>query len=235
MTVASFELRGPLRPMRRLVTLHCEAGRSIGRVQDNVHDFSVTLLHDGVRVTDVEAQAIRFPWTTCPMGTERLKALIGTPLVGGDREKIDQSLQCTHMLDVAKLALAHASRGGDREYRVQVDAKDAAGECLAVLYRDGRILFQWHIVNRVVVAPEPFAGHVTSGRSVWSPAVEADDDLREAALVMRRGVFVFLGRGRVRPKDVRANFFADMTGACISFHPAQIDRAVRPPGFVELD
>jgi len=234
MTAPSFELRGPLQPMRRLVTLHCEGDRSIGRVQDNVHDFCVTLVHDGMHVTDVSAQAIRFPWTTCPMGTERLRALIGSPLAGS-RAKIDQSLQCTHMLDVAKLALVHASRGGDREYRVEVDASDKAGECLAVLYRDGKILFEWQIVDRVVVAPEQFAGHATSGRSVWSPAVEADDELREAALVMRRGVFVFLGRGRVRPKDVRANFFSDMTGACISFHPEQIDRAVRPPGFVELE
>jgi hypothetical protein len=221
-------------PFKRTITLHSERGQVVSRVSDNVHDFIVTISHDGARATDVVAQVVRYPWTTCPIGTARLKLLVGTPLASRARIQLDQSQQCTHMLDLAKLALAHALRGGDRHYSVAIEPTPDPAACLAQISRDGEKLFEWHVVNDTVVSPPPFAGHVTTGRADWAPVIEGEDDLREAALILRRSLIVFRGRRRVTPSTFRASTLKELSGVCISFQPEQVNDAVRPPNFVEL-
>jgi hypothetical protein len=235
MTLQSPTYRAYPPPFKRTIRLHCEPGQVTGRVTDNVHDFRVMISHDGTRVTDVVGEAIRFPWTTCPIGAERLKRLVGTPLTSRVRVKVDQTEQCTHMLDVAKLALAHALRGGDRSYDVAIEAAPDPTACNARIARDGEALLGWQVVEGVVVSPPPFSGHVTTGRALWAPAVEADDDLREAAMILRRSLIVFYGRRRVTPNMFRANALTALMGVCVSFQPDRVDEAVRPPNFVDLD
>ena len=222
-------------PFRRVITLSSSDGQVISRVSDNVHEFSVKLLHDGVCITDVSAEAVRFPWTTCPLGTDRLKRLIGTPIGNHERVKVDQSQQCTHMLDLAKLASAHSVRTGDRRYVVYVEADANPDACYATLSRDGKELFKWMVVNDIVVSPPPYAGHVTTGRAVWAPVVSADADLSEAALVLRRCLLVFRGRRFVTPDTLRANAAPELIGVCVSFQPEQVNDAVRPVNFMDAE
>ena len=65
------------RPFRRLIELRCIDGGVVGRVCDNVHDFTVSVSHDETLITRVTAHAARFPWTTCPAAIDRLKDLEG--------------------------------------------------------------------------------------------------------------------------------------------------------------
>jgi hypothetical protein len=222
-------------PFRRVITLSSSVGQVVSRVSDNVHEFSVKLLHDGVCVTDVSAEAARFPWTTCPLGTDRLKRLIGTPIGNHERVKVDQSQQCTHMLDLAKLALAHSVRTGDRRYVVYIEAGASPDACYATLSRDGKELLKWNVTNDIVISPPPYTGHVTTGRAIWAPAVEADADLREAALVLRRCLLVFRGRRFVTPDTLRANAAPELIGVCVSFQPEHVNDAVRPVNFVDVE
>lgn len=235
MTLQQPTMRPYSPPFRRTITLRSAHGQVMGRVSDNVHDFAVTLSHDGTQVTDVVGEAIRFPWTTCPVGIERLRLLVGTPVANHGRIKVDQTQQCTHMLDLARLALAHVLRGGDRSYSVAIEAKPDPAACHATISRDGERVFEWHVINDVIVSPPPFSGHVTSGRAVWVPAVETDDDLREAALIIRRCLIVFRGRRRVTPSTFRASVLTELAGVCVSFQPDRVGDAVRPANFVDIE
>ena len=222
-------------PFRRVITLSSSDGQVMSRVCDNVHEFSVKLLHDGVCITDVSAEAVRYPWTTCPLGTDRLKRLIGTPIKNHERVKVDQSQQCTHMLDLAKLALAHSVREGDRRYAAYIEADANPNACLATLSRDGEELFKWKVEDDIVVSPPLYAGHVTTGRAVWAPGIDADADLREAALVLRRCLLVFRGRRFVTPDTFRANAAPELIGVCVSFLPENVNDAVRPINFRDVE
>jgi hypothetical protein len=222
-------------PFRRTITLDNRGDEVIARVADNVHDFTVAIRFDEERVTDVAAEAARFPWTTCPGGIDKLKQLVGTSLAKQSRVSVDHAWQCTHMLDLAKMAIAHAGRGGSRSYLVAVDAMTDPDGCLAKIARDGEELFEWHVLRDRVLSPSIFNGHVISGRASWSREVQEDDDILEAALILRRSLLVFRGRRRATALVRNASELRYMTGACLSFQPDQVLHAVRPDGYVDLE
>lgn len=220
-------------PFWRKISLCAGEGKVDAKVADNVHEFVITVHHDGERVTDVTGDAPRFPWITCPGAIEQLKLLVGTPVRGAARIDVDQAHQCTHMLDLARLAVAQVQRGGTREYDISIRHADVRMLTLATLRRDGELLLDWQVKDGIVVSPPLFAGHDTQGRSRWPEEVLANPDLIEAALVLRRCVFVF----RSRPFSRNAKSAADldkMTGVCFSFQPTRSGGAFRPPGFQEL-
>jgi hypothetical protein len=221
----------PTDHLRRVITFRASPGRVDAVVEDNVHEFAVTLGHDGKTVTEVKAEAIRFPWTTCPMGVERLKNLIGAPLAGATRGQIDPVQQCTHMLDLARLAMAQAGRGGDRVYELEFCLEPGTSARLGEIRRDGALLFTWRDVDDHITTPGPFEGHATTVRSEWSEAVLADPDLLEAAMIMRRGLLVFRGRIRLGVVIDRASDQPYMAGACLTYQPERMAVAVRPAGF----
>jgi hypothetical protein len=217
----------------RRIELVSRAGAAWGRVTDNVHDFEVMLQHNGEVVTDVTSISHRFPWVTCPAAGLNLRALVGARLGTSHGLSVDQSQQCTHMLDVAKLALRHAARSGERRYEVVATQHRPGAKAIASLSRDGESLIRWDILGDKVTGPSPFAGHYLQGRSKWSEAVLADPDTLEAALILRRAVFVFQRRPLSQTVR-RAEELPDLEGACFSFQSSRVKQAVRPPGFVEL-
>jgi hypothetical protein len=219
---------------RRRLVLTADQQQARGEVLDNVHHFIVTLDHDGDVVTAVRGEAIRFPWTTCPGAVDVLEALVGSSVVAGTRPDVDQAQQCTHMLDTAKLAIAQIARGGTRTYDIEVRSGDAPHVCHASIARDGDPLFEWMIDGDMIVAPAKFAGHHVRGTASWSSIVAEDADLREAALALRRCLFVFRSRPRTR-NLYRANQLDALRDVCFSFQSRRVDRAVRPPGFTEYD
>jgi Protein of unknown function (DUF2889) len=224
----------PWPPLWRTITLQGDHGTVEARVSDNVHEFGITLFHDGTRVTNLFAQAVRIPWVTCPNGILRLKRLVGSPLAETRRVKVDQSQHCTHMLDLAKLAMAHGCRGGTRIYQVKIHEDPDASVWSAVLARDSQELLRWCVIDDVVVSPGPFNGHLTTGPAIWAPEVDADADLREAALVLRRALLVFRGRRIVTSATYRADSVPELAGLCVSFQPELIGDAVRPADFKEV-
>jgi hypothetical protein len=222
--------------LHRVLLIEATESRVEAELIDNVHQFCVSIDHDGHRVRAIESRAVRFPWTSCPAGLGRLKALVDTPL-RQETERgapIDKAQQCTHLFDLAKLAIAHAFDAGRLRYDLRVDAEPGGDDAEAGINRDGIPILRWSVRGGLIVSDGPFQGHATTGRAMWPDAVADDAAMIEAAILLRRGLLVFFGRRRSKG-TTHATQLPYMQGACLSFQPGVMEDAVRPAGFVDHD
>jgi hypothetical protein len=164
-------------------------GRQQSAMEDDYHAFVVAILHDGETIRSVEVESRRTPWATCPMAAEALKALEGQALSAGLRMNAEtRVLGCTHMLDQAGLAIAHAARGTPAlEYRMEVET-GPDGAVRAELERDGVPLLNWRVVGGVIEGGKldgvPLATLLRHGPKHLSA------DVMEAAMALRRAAHV---------------------------------------------
>jgi hypothetical protein len=197
-------------------------------MEDDFHYFVVRLTHDGERVTAIEAESIRVPWTSCPGAADRLQEMVGVKLNPGPndpRTRFDISQHCTHMFDVARIAIAQSARGGRRQYDVLIpDRIDNRTE--AEVWCDGVSVFRWTVEGLEVTAPAAFAGHSLEGRAVWPAGSIGDDDALEAALVLRRALVIFRGRMPSPPVIKRADQVPNGFGTCYTYQPANAAHGV---------
>ena len=205
-------------------------------LEDDFHHFRVTVTHDGARVTGVRGEGVRFPWSTCPLAAGQLEPLVGMPLsvrstaVG---DVVSARDNCTHMFDLAGLAVAHAARGGGRrEYDVVVsDPVDDRRQ--ATLARDGEPLLDWLVDRHTILDPAPFAGQALRGGFLaWAEAA-IEPDTAEAAIVLRRACHI--AHGRVQDLDVYDDagpLLPIMSGACFTFQPERAPVARRMKGTI---
>jgi len=230
---------------RRCIVLEAGPGRARGELADDFHHFAATLDHDGAAVTAVRGEAIRVPWTTCPGAVDPLRHLVGAPLradASAVARHADPRLQCTHLYDAACLAVACAARQaatGDASARRRYDftlPDRRDGRTRPTLLRDGRPLLAWTVAGLAVEDAEPavFGGRALMGAG-WHALVDSleDPDLAEAAFVMRRAVFIGLGRQYDFERIPRASAFAPVVGAaCHTFGAGRVDEALRVAGSV---
>ncbi len=223
--------RGALRRRIRLIA----AGNEVrAGVEDAYHSFRMTLRHDGERIVDLVPQFQRVPLTTCPSAALPLRRLIGTPLKSPWRELATRESprsHCTHLFDLAILAMAQALRGGTRTYDVTVP-DEHPGPVWTTLQRDGETLFRWRTYQARILEPLELADKpLLRGFSRWAMTRFEGDEL-EAALVLHKGYFV----SRARAWDVEAG--ADkpvvhhtmMRDACHSYSEPQMSIAIRQRG-----
>jgi hypothetical protein len=212
-----------------------------GGLEDDFHYFQVRVRHDGERVLDVEADSRRWPWSTCPSAAEPLRTLAGMPLslrcmAVGDWS--DPRQNCTHMFDLAGLAVAHAARGGPpgtaRQYDVEIPAGAQSGGPTDVsLWRDGTLRLRWTLDGRACVAPPPYSSVRWRGGFLRWADEHLDLDDSEAAIVLRRACDIGMGRGM----DLDAVPVADqlpqiMSGICHTMQPTVIHVALRNVGTI---
>ena len=205
---------------RRIIGVASEF-ETVAAMEDDFHHFTVRVIHDGDRVTDLIAESVRVPWTSCPGAMERLKDLVGTRLRPGPEDpkrKIDMAQHCTHQFDLARFAIAQAARGGRRQYDVTIPDR-IGGKTVAEVTRDGAPVFQWHVEKLNVTAPPAFAGHSLAGRAVWLEGSVPDDDALEAALILRRALVIFRGRMPEYPTIKRADQVPGGFGTCFTYLP----------------
>jgi hypothetical protein len=206
-----------------------------GELEDDFHRFAVELGHDGRQVVRIRGVAGRHPWSTCPGALAPLQRLVGMPLAtacNAVRDRTDPRAQCTHLLDLAGLAVAHAA-AGRRERRYYVEIPDRVdGRCRARLGRDGAALLDWEIERGRIVAPEPFAGRPSFGGGFGRWAESAlDPDLAEAAVVLQRACGISMGRMWDMDQVPGAWVFGTMTGgACHTFGAGVVEDARRVLG-----
>lgn len=220
---------------RRAYLLVGSEGRVVAEMEDDFHRFRVTLEHDGSRVVRIAGEAFRYPWTECPGAIRVLAGLAGlqlasVPTAAGAYS--DPRAHCTHLLDTAALALAHAASGrARRRYDVEVPDR-VAGRTRARLRRDGSLLLDWEVDGARIVAPERFAGVELRGRAFLAWAVGTlGDDLGEAALVLRRACFISAGRAGDLDAAPNAGVYMQVaSGSCYSFTPGIAERALRSRG-----
>jgi hypothetical protein len=206
----------------------------IAGMEDDMHRFEMTLRHDGRAVTAVEGRAVRWPWTPCADSPSALDALVGMPLdpsptaVGG---WADSHSNCTHLFDLAGLAVAHAARhsaGGDERRSYLAVVPDWFQPPYdAWIVRDGVLVLRWTIDGTSIGAPEPFTGVALAGGFVAWCREHLDDDATEAAFLLRRAVWM----SPARHIDLERFDTADQShvkhGVCFTAQPERLSIARR--------
>ncbi len=214
---------------RRRVVARAEGLHVRAAVEDDLHHFEVDVVHDGRVVIAVEGRSIRYPWTTCPQATASIGLLAGTAVALPVKvaPEIDARLHCTHLYELARLAIAQAARGGSRQYDIEMpDRVDDLSR--ATIKRDGEVVFIWDLDGYQVIRPDAFAGIEIMGRISWPDEVRRDADALEACLILRRAITVASirnpGKEGIRDGTSPIAPFDEtrMIGACFSYQP---DRA----------
>ena len=222
---------------RRRIGVHVEDARVTVELEDGNHGFRLRLHHDADAVTADEADPIRHPFGTCAEAVRPLAQFVGARLAEGTRplrERLDAGAHCTHLYDMAMLALAHAGRGPRRfQYDMAVDDETDA-PARAEVRRDGALVHAWLVRARHVVAPAPFAGKpMMRGFHAWAQQVFAGEAL-EAAGALQRAYFVAQSRRfDYDPPEANPGSADGMPqGSCYSYNRGVVERALRSRGTV---
>lgn len=217
---------------RRRIRLIAAADSVRTALEDGTHSMRLVLRHDGTRIAGFDPEFLRIPVDTCPGAIEPLRKLIGTPLATPLRAVLaahDPRLQCTHLHDLALLAMAHASRRGTRQYDIEVPDEHPGAVWSRVL-RDGSEVHRWQTFHGRILAPEPFAGlPMLRGFAAWaSERFAADADALEAALILHKGYLVSSSRRYDMSSKIGqpVQQFTLMHGACYTYSPEIVGRGI---------
>lgn len=229
---------------RRALRMETTANRTRAELVDDFHHFAVRVDVRGGQVVDIAGEDVQIPWTTCAGALAPLRAMVGAPVtrsLAALRAHTDARLQCTHLHDLACLAVAHAARslegGGATQRRYDVTLPDRRrGASRAVLERDGAPCLVWSLERTEIVdgVPDAFAGLPLAGRRFQERLATLEDpDEAEAASVLQRAVFIGTGRRHdFESMRVAAEFAAVVGGRCHSFASERVDRAFKIPNTV---
>jgi hypothetical protein len=195
-------------------------------IEDDYHHFRISLRHSQGKVAAIEARAFRFPWDICPQATGEIQALKDTPLdpnIVAVSRLHDARLHCTHLFDLAGLMISAAARGlQERRYLAKIPNR-VAGQTTAELHRDGVLALVWSVDGSTITGEAPLLTRdIGSGFTAFVDR-ELKGDAAEAALVLRRAIFVSSGRGT--PLD--DIMVAPAHGGCYVQRPGRAELARR--------
>lgn len=218
---------------RRRIIINKQVNASHVRVraalEDDFHHFRVEVVCTDGCVTRVDAQGLRTPYSLCGQAAARLDQLVGmavTPVAHEVTRVTDANEQCTHMFELAGLAVAAAARSAlRRQYDVSVPMP-LAGLTHPALLRDGVPLLEWEVQGTVIQAPKLYEGvDIYRGMARWALGTLSADEA-EAALVLRRCTGISKGRGM--KLDDQAH--AVPNAHCFSQQPERATLALRMKG-----
>ena len=225
---------------RRIELLTTSPSAVSGELEDSFHHFRVSIAHEGGRVTAVDGEAVRHPWSTCPDALAPLQALVGAPITTdatAHGAHADARATCTHWFDLAGLAMAQAGAGrADRRYEMTVGERDDAGRTVARLERDGSPVLDWDVDVTSVLGPDPFTGQeMGRGFLAWANAT-LDPETAEAAIVLRRGCRTALGLLMdLDDYSTAAEVGHSMENTCHTFSTSVMGVALRMKGSTRRD
>ncbi|AIT79828.1 hypothetical protein JI59_08600 [Novosphingobium pentaromativorans US6-1] len=214
-----------------MIRIVARPGEVRGALEDDYHHFRVAIRHENGVITGVESEALRVPYSLCPAAGNQMKALVGRPLssdVTQLPQAINARMQCTHQFDLACFLVTAAARGdATRTYHAQIadqpeDAKRAR------LYRDGECILDWTVAGSTILSPPELADcNLGKGFTAWAASLQ-DPQTAEAALVLRRAVF--LSAGRAMTEWIEQKIHASAAGGCWVQQPERNEAAVRQHG-----
>lgn len=214
---------------RRRLRLQAELGRVQAALEDTSHAMRITLQHDDERVTGIESRMTRIPMSTCPGAADPLRAFVGLPLApypSRPSAAVDARANCTHLHHLALLAMAHAGRGGSRQYDIAIPDEHPDPVWSAVA-RDGTEVHRWRTFDGSILEPAPYAGlPLLRGFARWAPH-RFDGDELEAAFVLCNSYLVSFARryDTAAWAGERAGGHAHMIGKCYSYQPEVVAQA----------
>lgn len=232
----------PLRPnpaygtgiFRRRLRLVVEEQAVRVDLEDSNHAFRLLLRHDGRCIGPVEVDFVRHPFTTCPEAGAILGHLPGRPLDGrlDVRRTVGGRAGCTHVADMAAIALAHVRETGlTRLYDVAVP-DETHGRQRASIACDGSLVHDWFVDAHALVEPARLAGRpLLQGFAAWA-RVSFTGMHQEAAFALQRGYFVAQARRYDTSPEREHPALADgmPDGVCYSYSAPAVQRAERIEG-----
>jgi hypothetical protein len=224
---------------RRIVVRRTEPGVVVAEMEDDFHDFVVTLQHDGSHVVAADATSKRWPWSTCPGAAEPLRKLAGMPLSTRftDAGKwTDPKLNCTHQFDTACYAITHAAAGREnRVYDVEIPLREPeTGGSRTRVWVDGALRFDWQLTWQGIVDPQPpfDAAPWRGGFMRWADDTLAPDDA-EAAITLRRAADIGMGRSMdLDAIPIATQLPPVMGGICHTMQAGIVEHALRHVGSI---
>lgn len=204
-------------------------GTVSGTLSDNNHAMWVRLHHSGGAVTAIDGGFHRWPTTGCLGAAGVLQELVGSPiaatraeLVAGGRARRN----CTHLYDLALLALAMAKRPlGDRLWDAVVPDAVDGGTIASIALDEVRVL-RWPLRDQIIVPDNDAPQSLLSGFTPWALARYSGDAL-EGAHILRMAAFTARARAHItddQPRPLRD--FPERRGACFAYSPPQVDEAI---------
>ncbi|WP_446325530.1 hypothetical protein [Blastomonas sp. CACIA14H2] len=217
---------------RRAIRLRGSPGRVDAALEDMRHAMTCTLEHDGSVVTAVTAGFHRYTLQLCPGASEPLQALVGLPLDMPVQDLFAHGRtrqNCTHMLDLAWLAMRHAARG-DAEWIYSIAIPDrVSGPMRGTLSRNGAVVQDWQVEDNTIVSPAALAGQsISGGLTRWLTTESGLPDLViEECLVLHKGFFMVGARRFAMPEgELPEGYRKAVTGVCYGYAAERIETAV---------
>jgi hypothetical protein len=183
-------------------------------------------------VTRVQSEGLRIPWSACAFAGDDWTKVEGTPIherSSAIANYAEMRHFCTHMFELAGLAIALAADGAPRRaYEMAVPYGGRRGEP-ARLWRDGELALTWDTDGKTILGPEPYGDRLVGpGFAAWAqkalPVAEG-----EAALVLRRAVVISSGR----TSNLDAVLHSAAGGGCYTTQPERAPQALRVVGSTE--
>jgi hypothetical protein len=215
---------------RRRIVIQAQNDQEVrAALEDDFHHFRVSIRHNSEILTDIKGWAVRFPYDACPSAANQLRGLLGMPLsdiAHSVNRQTDAKLQCTHLLDLAGLAIAAAAANIEqRHYEIAVPQR-LFGATSPSLWRDGELYLTWQTQGTEITAPPTYAGiDLNHGMAGWAIRTLSTEEA-EAALILRRCTTISRGR----EYDLDANDHAAETGLCYAQQPIRAKHARRMVG-----
>lgn len=196
-------------------------GQVCSEVEDDYHCMRVTLHHDGVTVSAVEAVMERAPWTTCPGAQQQLTETFTGLTLDSFGERGDKFSNCTHLYDLALLAADHALDSQGLEYDILV-SDPIDGKRYAEIRLKEAILFSWTEKDFHLVEPEELSGIRLDKLGGWIRTLTPEN--QEVAKLLRWGNMIANGRGIPLQQQSDAT---RMPPNCYTFQPQRAVEAKR--------
>jgi hypothetical protein len=222
---------------RRRIRLEKKDGYVYGQLEDTNHGFSVTVYHDGCFVTQIDGEAKRVPYTSCPGALEPIKGFVGVDIHSSLRDlnfHMPPSANCTHLLDLTVMTIRHAaSTNPVRQWDITVSDQTGDRDSICTVFRDGEVIFCWKARDLQLTEPKELAGNpFYLGFGKWASKQFEEEEL-EAAFILQKGYFVSLARHFDIEQMAGEPALASkegMGGACYTYSSPAIEHGVRTSG-----
>ena len=217
---------------RRRIRLVHSPGQVVAELEDSSHGFSLAMQYRDAVVQQIEAQTYRYPYTTCPGAKKPLMAFKGQAINADPRDinkTINARVNCTHLYDLAMLALAHASRPyGTRVYDVVLPDETDSASKLSVLL-DNTPVLEWQVKDWQITAPTVLQGQALYNgfAGSWSKYCGDDSETFEYGLIAQKGYLVSHARryDHARTEGKAAIVDEAALGICHTYSPDIIQTA----------
>ncbi len=222
---------------RRRVRLAGSQGRVVAVLSDTFHELRCTIRHDGYRVTAVKGEAIRIPTSVCPAAVGMIQELVGTPIDAPGSHFYEHGRarrHCTHLFDLAVMAIGHGRRGKVTRTYEAVVPDETDRPVRVEVRRDDELVHCWWVRRGRVVKPANLADRpLGKGFAAWA-TLDFQGDALEAAILLSRTWLIAVGR-RYRTESFPGHIIArnvEMIGACYAYAPGRAHYATFNSGHV---